>query len=102
MLIGAMKWRAFRRPRHQFTNHHWQQLSHVMPDHALIVTNTGCLPHPPTHSGVCHVPPGLVHGAPSDLGRMVVLVVVLLLLMSGDIEINPGPLSEFLQSSFHF
>ena len=91
-----MEWKTFRRPCHQFTNLHWQQLSHVMPEHALIVTNIGCLPHPPTDSGVYHVPLGLVHGAPSDLGRMVELVVTLLLLMSGDIEINPGPLSEFL------
>lgn len=36
----------------------------------------------------------------SDLGRRVVgVVVVLLLLMSGDVETNPGPVGEFMCSS---
>ena len=36
--------------------------------------------------------PGL--GVPSDLGRMVVGVILLLLVLSGDIETNPGPVGE--------
>lgn len=55
----------------------------------------GCLPHPPSHFGVCHVLPVLVPSVPAGVGRMVVLILTLLLLMSGDIEMNPGPLSEF-------
>ena len=38
--------------------------------------------------------PGL--GVPSGLGRMVVGVILLLLVLSGDIETNPGPVGEFL------
>ena len=38
--------------------------------------------------------PGL--GIPSGLGRMVSGVIALLLIMSGDIETNPGPIGEFL------
>ena len=68
MTDSANESRAFQWPHHQFTN----------------INRSG-------------VPPGLVPGVPSGLGRMVVLVVViLLLLMSGDIEMNPGPLGEFL------
>ena len=47
---------------------------------------------PSSHSRVCHVSHSL---APTGVGRRVVGVVVfLLLLMSGDIETNPGPLSK--------
>ena len=47
----------------------------------------------PSHSSVCHVS---LHPAPTGLGRVVVRVVVLLLLlMSGDIETNPGPVGEW-------
>ena len=47
-----------------------------------------------THSRVCHV---AISPAPTGLGRRVVGVVVLLLLqMSGDIETNPGPVGEWL------
>ena len=38
--------------------------------------------------------PGL--GVPSGLGRMVVGVILLLLVLSGDVETNPGPVGEFL------
>ena len=46
----------------------------------------------PSHSSVRHVS---LNPAPTGLGRRVVRVVVLLLLlMSGDIEMNPGPVGE--------
>ena len=48
-----------------------------------------------THSRVCLVTLSLVSAAPTGLGRRVVgVVVVLLLLMSGDIEMNPGPIGK--------
>ena len=47
---------------------------------------------PLSHSRVCHV---ALSPASTGLGRRVVgVVVLLLLLMSGDIETNPGPLSK--------
>ena len=47
-----------------------------------------------THSRVCHV---AISPAPTGLGRRGVgVVVLLLLLMSGDIETNPGPVGEWL------
>ena len=51
-----------------------------------------------THSRVCHV---AISPAPTSLGRRVVGMVVLLLsllllMMSGDIETNPGPVGEWL------
>ena len=47
---------------------------------------------PSSHSRVWHVSLNLV---PTGLGRRVVgVVVLLLLLMSGDIEMNPGPVGE--------
>ena len=66
---------------------------------------------------MCHTCDGLVHesscdacrcliplkihpstglGVPSGLGRMVVGVILLLLVLSGDVERNPGPVGEFL------
>ena len=48
---------------------------------------------PSSHSRVCHVShsPALTTG----LGRRVVgVVIILLFLMSGDVEMNPGPLSK--------
>ena len=44
--------------------------------------------------------PCLGFNVPSNLGRRVVgVVVVLLLLMSGDVEMNPGPVGEFMYFS---
>ena len=64
-------------------------LSNVLPAMALqnrvTCSNIKCS----SHSRVCHV-------SPTGLGRRVVGVVVfLLLLMSGDIETNPGPVGEW-------
>ena len=48
-----------------------------------------------THSRVCHVAISRAPTASTSLGRRVVgVVVLLLLLMSGDIETNPGPVGE--------
>ena len=49
-----------------------------------------------SHSRVRRVSPSPGLGVPSGLGRMVVGVILLLLVLSGDIETNPGPVGEFL------
>ena len=49
-----------------------------------------------SHSRVCRVSPSPGPGVPSGLGRMVVGVILLLLILSGDVETNPGPVGEFL------
>ena len=69
-------------------------LNNVLPAMALqnrvAWSNIKC----PSHSSVYHVS---LSPAPTGLGRRVVRVVVLLLLlMSGDIETNPGPVGEWL------
>ena len=59
--------------------------------------NIGCPSYTSSQSGVCHVLPILHLNLPSGLGRRVVgVVLILLLLLSGDIETNPGPVGEFL------
>ena len=67
-------------------------LSNVLPAMALqnrvAWSNIKCS----SHSRVCHVS---LNPAPTGLGRRVVGVVFLLLLMSGDIEMNPGPIGEW-------
>ena len=71
-------------------------LSNVLP--AVILQNRlniGCPLNTLAQSGVHCVPPNL--SLASGLGRRVVgVVLVLLLLLSGDIETNPGPVGEFL------
>ena len=68
--------------------------NNVLP--AMVLQNRVAWPNikcPSSHSRVCHVShsPALTTG----LGRRVVgVVIILLLLMSGDIETNPGPLSK--------
>ena len=50
-----------------------------------------------THSRVSHAAISPAPTAPTGLGRRLVgVVVLLLLLMSGDIETNPGPVGEWL------
>ena len=76
-------------------------LSNVLPSMVLqsrvTRSNIGCASYSSSHSGVRHIPPILHLNLPSGLGRRVVgVVVVLLLLLSGDIETNPGPVGEFL------
>ena len=50
----------------------------------------------PTHSTVCHVSLSPAPTVPTGVKRVVGVVVVLLLLLlkSGDIEMNPGPVGE--------
>ena len=90
-------------PHHMTFNHTpllLPSLSNVLPAMALQsrVARSNTLPsYTSSHSGVRHVPPILHLDLPSGLGRRVVgVVLVLLLLTSGDIETNPGPVGEFL------
>ena len=69
-------------------------LNNVLPAMALqnrvAWSNIKC----PSHSSVHHVS---LNPAPTGLARRVVgVVVLLLLLMSGDIETNPGPVGEWI------
>ena len=90
-------------PHHVTFNHTplLPSLNNVLPAMALqsrvVRLNIGCASYTSSHSGVHHVPPIPHLNLPSGLGRRVVgVVVVLLLLLSGDIETNPGPVGEFL------
>ena len=81
-------------------------LNNLLPTMALqneiVMSNIWCLSHSSSHISVRHVSfsPGL--NVPSGLGRMVVgAVVVLLLLMSGDIETNPGPVGECINMRYY-
>ena len=65
-------------------------LNNVLP--AMVLQNIKYLSY---ISSVCHVSLSPAPTVPTGLGRKVVgVVVLLLLLMSGDIETNPGPVSE--------
>ena len=67
-------------------------LNNVLP--AMVLQNIKCLSY---ISSVRHVSLSPAPTAPTSLGRLVVgVVVLLLLLMSGDIETNPGPFGEWL------
>ena len=78
-------------------------LNNVLPaivlQNSVVRLNISCLSYTSSHFSVCHAPSksSLHLHLPSGLGRKVVAVVlVLLLLLSGDIETNPGPVSECL------
>ena len=61
----------------------------------VVWSNSRCVSYTSSHSSACHVPSILPLNLPSGLGRrMMGVVFVLLLLMSGDIETNPGPVGE--------
>ena len=80
-------------------------LNNILPVMALqneiVKSNIWCLSHSSSHTRVRHVSSSLVFSVPSGLGRMVVgAVVVLLLLMSGDIEMNPGPVGECISTRY--
>ena len=62
----------------------------------LAWSNIKCSSYTSPHSRVCHVALSSGSTIPSGLGRRVVGVVLLLLLMSGDIETNPGPVGEYI------
>ena len=67
-------------------------LNNVLP--AMVLQNIKCLSY---ISSVRHVSLSPAPTVPTGLGRRVVgVVVLLLLLMSGDIEMNPGPVGEWL------
>ena len=75
-------------------------LINVLPAMALqneiVKSNIWCLSHFSSHTSVHCVSSSPSFSVPSGLGRMVVeAVVVLLLMMSGDIEMNPGPVGEY-------
>ena len=72
-------------------------LDNVLPamvlQNKVIKLNIGCWSHSSSYFTVQRASPSWVY---SSLGRKVVgMVVFLLLLLSGDIELNPGPLSEY-------
>ena len=89
-------------PRH-VTFSHTQLLPHlnnVLP--AMVLQNTvawsniKCPSHTSSHSSVRHVSHSSGLTVPTGLGRRVVgVVVILLLLLSGDVEMNPGPVGEY-------
>ena len=76
-------------------------LNNVLPAMALlnrvVRSNSGCPSYTSSQSDVRHILPILHLNLLSGLGRRVVgVVLTLLLLLSGDIETNPGPVGEFL------
>ena len=85
-------------PRHMtFSHTHLlPSLNNVLPamvlQNRVTWSNSKSLPYTSSHSSVRHVS----HSpAPTGLVRRVVgVVIILLLLMSGDIEMNPGPVGE--------
>jgi len=80
-------------------------LNNILPAMALqneiVKSNIWCLLPSSSSTSVRHVSCSPGFGVPSGLGRMVVAaVVVLLLLMSGDIEMNPGPIGEYINTRY--
>ena len=87
------------RPPHMNFNHNpleLPSLNNVLPamvlQNQLAWSNIKCSSYASPHSSVCHVALSSGSTIPSGLGRRV--VVLLLLLMGGDIETNPGPVGE--------
>ena len=67
----------------------------------IVQSNIWCLSRSSSHARVRRVSSSPDFSIPSGLGRMVVgAVVVLLLLMSGDIETNPGPVGEYINTRY--
>ena len=91
-------------PRHMSFSHTpllLPSLNNVLPAMALqnrvARANIGCSSYTSSHSDLPHCFSILHLNLPTGLGRWVVgVVLVLLLLLSGDIETNPGPVGEFL------
>ena len=67
--------------------------SNVLPAMALQNKFLKCLSHSFSYSSVCHLSFSLGLSVSPFLKKMV-MVVILLLLLSGDIETNPGPVGE--------
>ena len=68
-------------------------LDNVLPVLVLQLNIRG-LPCSPSHSSVCRVSCNPCLSVPSYLGRIVVEMIPLLLILSGDIETNPGPVGK--------
>ena len=91
-------------PRHMTFSHNpllLPSLNNVLPAMALqnrvARPNIGCSSYTSSHSDLPHCSPVLHLNLPSGLERRVMgMVLILLLLLSGDIETNPGPVGEFL------
>ena len=67
----------------------------------IVRSNIWYLSRSSSHAGVRRVYSSPGFSVSPSLGRMVVgAVVVLLLLMSGDIEINPGPVGEYINTRY--
>ena len=83
--------------RHMIFSHTYllqASLNNILPSMVLQNVTWSNSKRPSSHSRVCRVShsPALTTG----LGRRVVgVVIILLLLMSGDIEMNPGPLCKY-------
>ena len=61
----------------------------------VVKSNIWCLSCSSSHASVHHVSYSPAFSISSDLGKVVVgVMVLLLLLMSGDVEMNPGPVGE--------
>ena len=95
-------------PHHTTFNHTpfmLPSLNNILPAMALqneiVKSNIWCLSRSSSHTSVRCVSFSPGFSVPSGLGRMVVgVVVVLLLLMSGDIETNPGPVGEYINTRY--
>ena len=94
-----------------YTHQHHMNISHtplVLPSlsdllpaivlqNDVVRLNISCPSYNSSCSSIHHIPPSLHLNLLTSLGRSVVAVVLaLLLLLSGDIETNPGPLGECL------
>ena len=76
-------------------------LGNVLPaivlQNSVVRLNISCPSCASSCSSIHHIPPSLHLNLLSDLGRSAVgVVLALLLLLSGDIETNPGPVGECL------
>jgi len=73
---------------------HLPRLNNMLP--VVLQLNVICQSHSSSHSSLHHVSssPGL--SVSSGLERMADEVILFLLILSGDIETNPGPVGEFL------
>ena len=88
-------------PRHVTFSHtplELPSLNNVLPavvlQNRVACSNTKCLSYTSSHSSVRHVSNSPDSTIPGLERRVVGVVVLLLLLMSGDIETNPGPVGK--------
>ena len=89
-------------PRHKTFKHAaliLPSLDKILPamvlQNGVVKSNIWCLSCSSSHASVYHVSSSPILSIPLGVRKIVVgAVVVLLLLMSGDIELNPGPFGE--------